>query len=190
MFVAGLFATAAFAAVTAAGVHPGRRTWWLTVALVAGGVAVVKAGSTVHSSALAATSDAIGAGPALALSVALAAAVVGVLWFLSRHERRDRRRVIGALSFYAVAVVGLSAVSSAVAGSVGSASPWAAAATFVEESGEGLAGVAYLMAVLIGAAPRLVLPAAWGLRRAADAQTLELPEQLPAHPRAGGATRL
>ena len=32
---------------------------------------------------------------ALAVSVGLAVAVVGVLWFLSRTERRDRRRVLG-----------------------------------------------------------------------------------------------
>ena len=52
-------------------------------------------------------------------------------------------------------------------------------ATFLEESGEALAGVAFLMAVLVGVAPRLVLPAAWALRRTADAQTLDVPEALP-----------
>jgi hypothetical protein len=66
-----------------------------------------------------------------------------------------------------VASVGLSALSS-VAGS------WYATATFVEESGEALAGVAVLMAVLVGVAPRLVLPAAW-LRREDDALSLEAP---------------
>jgi hypothetical protein len=179
LFVAGVFATAAFAAVAGAGVHRGRRTWWLAVGLVAGGIAVVKAGSTMHADALSMTSAAIGSIGALLLSALLAAAVVGLLWFLSRSERRDRRRVLGALSFYAVAVVGLSAVSGTVAGSFGGGSAWAAAATFIEESGEALAGVAYLMAVLIGVAPRLVLPGAWALRREADASTLELPGQLP-----------
>jgi carbohydrate-binding DOMON domain-containing protein len=53
------------------------------------------------------------------------------------------------------------------------------AATYLEESGEALAGVAFLIAVLAGVAPRVVLPATWGLRRSADAHTLELPEQLP-----------
>ena len=46
----------------------------------------------------------------------------------------------------------------------------AAAATFVEESGEALAGVGYLVAVLVGVAPQLVLPAGWPLRRRADAE--------------------
>jgi hypothetical protein len=49
-------------------------------------------------------------------------------------------------------------------------------ATFLEESGEALAGVAFLVAVLVGVAPRLVLPAAWPLRREADAHTLEASE--------------
>ena len=49
----------------------------------------------------------------------------------------------------------------------------------VEESSEALAGVAFLIAVLVGVAPRVVLPASWRLRRAVDAQTLELPERLP-----------
>ena len=59
------------------------------------------------------------------------------------------------------------------------ASNWATAATFIEESGEALAAVAFLMAVLAGVAPRLVLPASWALRREVDAQTLDLPEQVP-----------
>jgi hypothetical protein len=45
-------------------------------------------------------------------------------------------------------------------------------ATFVEEAGEALAGVAFLMAVLVGVAPRLVLPASWALRRTADAEAV------------------
>ena len=49
MFVALLFAAAALAAVAGAGTLPGRRTWWLAVALVGGGVAAVKAGGTVHA---------------------------------------------------------------------------------------------------------------------------------------------
>jgi hypothetical protein len=83
------------------------------------------------------------------------------------------------LAAYAGASVGLSAVSAAVVGALGAASSAAAAATFLEESGEALSGVAFLIAVLAGVAPRLVLPAAWALRRSADAHTLELPEQLP-----------
>jgi hypothetical protein len=179
MFVAALFAAAALAAVAGAGRIPGRRTWWVAVGLVAGTIAAVKAGSTVHAEALGALTDAVGSIGALLISIAAAAAVLGVLCFLSRTERRDRRRILGVLALYAGASVGLSGVSSVVAGAYGSASNWAAAATFVEESGEALAGVAFLVAVLVGVAPRLVLPASWALRRSADAYTLELPEQLP-----------
>jgi hypothetical protein len=160
-------------------VFPGRRTWWVTVAVVAGGVAAVKAGGTVHTEALGAVRDAIGEQGALLLSIVAAVAVVALLGFLSRTERRDRRRVLGALAFYGVASVGLSALSGVVAGAAGGASSWAAGATFLEESGEALAGVAFLLAVLAGVAPRLVLPGAWALRREADAHTLELPAQLP-----------
>jgi hypothetical protein len=173
LFVAALFAAAALAAVTGAGVLPGRRTWWLAVGLVGGGIAAVKAGSTVHASALNSLADAVGGAVALALSAALAGAVVAALWFLSRAERRDRRRVLGVLGLYAVASVGLSAVSQ-VAGGLGA--QWGTTATYLEESGEALAAVAFLMAVLVGVAPRLVLPADWALRRELDAQTLDLPE--------------
>jgi hypothetical protein len=149
------------------------------VGLVGGVIAAVKAGSTVHSEALNSLSRAIGGSAALAVSVGVAVLVVGALWFLSRTERRDRRRVLSVLALYGVAAVGLSAVSSLAADAYGSASRWAAAATFVEESGEALAGVAFLMAVLAGVAPRVVLPASWALRREVDAQTLDLPEQVP-----------
>jgi hypothetical protein len=179
MFVAALFAAAALAAVAGAGRMPGRRTWWVAVGLVAGTIAAVKAGSSVHADALGALTEAVGATGALLLSVAAAASVLGALWVLSRNEQRDRRRVLGVLALYAGASVGLSAVSSVAARTYGSASNWAAAATFLEESGEALAGVAFLVAVLVGVAPRLVLPPAWVLRRTADAHTLELPEQLP-----------
>ncbi|WP_324275625.1 hypothetical protein [Blastococcus brunescens] len=67
------------------------------------------------------------------------------------------------------------------------ASKVAAAATFVEESGEALAAVSFLIAVLVGVAPRVVLPAAWALRRSADAHTLELPEVQPARVAEGPA---
>jgi hypothetical protein len=110
------------------------------------------------------------------VSAAVAAVVVGALWFLSRTERRDRRRVLSVLALYAVASVGLSAVSQ-MAGAYGA--QWVTTATFVEESGEALAAVAFLMAVLAGVAPRLVLPAGWALRREVDAQTLDVPSQMP-----------
>jgi hypothetical protein len=187
LFVAALFAAAAITAVAGAGSIPGRRTWWLAVGLVAGGIAAVKAGSTVHSDVLTVLVDGVGSTGALVVSAGAALAVLAGLAFLSRTERRDRRRMLGVLALYAAASVGLSAVSSAVANALGPASNWAAAATFVEESGEALAGVSFLIAVLVGVAPRLVLPADWALRRSADAHTLELPEQLPGRSAEGHA---
>jgi hypothetical protein len=168
MFVALLFAAGALAAVAAAAVVPGRRTWWVAVAVVGAGIAAVKAGGTVHARAMHALADAVGKPAAILLSFIAAVAVVGALWFLSRTERRDRRRVLGALAGYAVASVGLSAISASVSAS------WYVTATFVEESGEALAGVAFFIAVLVGVAPRLALPAGWPLRRTTDAQTLDV----------------
>lgn len=173
MFVALLFAAGALAAVAAAGSIPGRRTWWLAVALVGSGIAAVKAGGTVHADAMRALAEGLGGRAAVVVSVLAATAVVGALWFLSRTERRDRRRVLGTLAGYAAASVGLSAVSASVPSSL------YVTATFIEESGEALAGVAFLIAVLVGVAPRLVLPVTWPLRRTADAQTLEVPVALP-----------
>ena len=173
MFVALLFAAGAVAALAAAGGFPGRRTWWLAVALVGGAISAVKAGGTVHAHAMSALADAVGGRAAVLVSALAAVVVVAALWFLSRTERRDRRRILGTLAGYAVASVGLSAVSATVPAG------WAATATFVEESGEALAGVAFLVAVLVGVAPRLVLPAAWPLRRRADAQTVEVMDATP-----------
>jgi hypothetical protein len=188
MYVAALFAAAALAAIAGTSVFPGRRAWWTAVSLVAGLVAAVKAGSTVHADALNALTDAVGPVAALLVSVLLALAVVATLWFLSRRERRDRARVLGALSLYAVGAVGLSAVSGIVSALTG-ASSWTAGATFVEESVEALGGVAFLVAVLAGVAPRLVLPADWRLRRTVDAQTLDLPEGFPGRTTSRDATR-
>ncbi len=178
-FVSALFAVAAVAAVAGGVRAPGRRTWWLAVGLVCAGIAVVKAGGTVHVDAAAALSAAIGQTGAVVVSVVLAAAVFAVLGFVSRDERRDRRRVLrlpgrlcGGLGRPLRRFVGLSAVSSTVGGQ------WAATATYLEESGEALAGVAVLVAVLVGVAPRLVLPAWWLLRRDEDAAALEATERL------------
>ncbi|SNT01335.1 hypothetical protein SAMN06893096_11313 [Geodermatophilus pulveris] len=166
-FVAALFAAAAVAAVAGAARTPGRRTWWLAVGLVCAAVAVVKAGGTLHVDAVIALSAAAGPAGAVVLSAALAAAVIGVLALVSRDERRDRRRVLTCLAGYAAASVGLSAVSTVVS------APWAVTATYLEESGEALAGVAVLVAVLVGVAPRLVLPASWVLRRDEDARAAQ-----------------
>ncbi len=179
MYVAALFAAAAVVALAAAGRMSDRRTWWAAVGLVAAGVAAVKAGSTVHAVAYSELNAATGQAGALALSGVAALVVVGALWFLSRTERRDRARVLGALGLYAVASVGLSGVSSVVGSAYGGASRWTAGVTFVEEAGEALGGVVFLVAVLAGVAPRLVLPAGWALRRTADAHTLDAVEQLP-----------
>jgi hypothetical protein len=172
LFVVALFTAAAFAAVLAAVRVPARRTWWLAVAVVSGGIACVKAGGTVRDDAMRVVQGALGERTGVLLSVLAAGFVVAGLWTFTRSERRDRRRVLGALACYAVASVGLSAVSAAVPGGL------AITATYLEESAEALAGVAFLMAVLLGAAPQLVLPASWRLRRSADAQTLALPDGL------------
>ena len=168
MYITAVFAAAAVAALSAAGRLPTRRAWWTAVGVIAAAICFVKAGGTIHADALHWLSDTIGGAGALALSVLVAAAVLGVLWFLARSERRDRARVLGSLALYTTAAVGLSAISGSVSGA-----HVAAAATFVEESGEALGAVVFLVAVLVGVAPRLVLPADWALRRSADAHTLD-----------------
>jgi hypothetical protein len=168
MYVTVLFAAAAVAAVSGAGRIPGRRPWWAAVGVVAAAICFVKAGGTLHSVAMHWLNQRIGTTGALLVSAVVAAAVVGLLWYLARKERRDWLRVLGSLALYAVAAVGLSAISASASGA-----RFAAAATFVEESGEALGAVVFLMAVLVGVAPRLVLPADWALRRTADAETLD-----------------
>lgn len=170
MFVSFLFAAGAVAAFAGAGRIAGRRTWWTTVGLVAAAIASVKAGGNVHAHALHVLSQSIGSAGALLVSIAVAAIGLAVLGFLSRAERRDRRRILTVLALYAFAAVGLSAVSQAASGAF-----WTAAATYVEESGEAITAAAFLVGVLIGVAPRLVLPVDWALRRSADAHTLDLP---------------
>jgi hypothetical protein len=163
------------AAVIGGARSSGRRAWWLSVAGVAGVVAEVKGGGTVHARALAAFGVADHPVLAAAGSTTVIAAVLGVLFYVSRKERRDRRRVLGAFGLYGLAAIGLSAIS-AMAGS------WSTGATFVEESGEVVGAVAVLVAVLVGVAPRLVLPADWSLRRTADAETIDAPGALPTWP--------
>ena len=143
------------------------------------GVAEVKGGGTVHVRVLEALGVTDHPAVALAGSAAIVAAVVASLFYVARAERRDRRRVLLAVAFSGLAASALSAVSTAVAQGVGSTSPWSAASTFVEESAEAVGAVAVLIAVLIGVAPRLVLPADWALRRTADAKTVDAPGVLP-----------
>jgi uncharacterized membrane protein YidH (DUF202 family) len=168
-YVAALFAVAAVAAVAGAVRVPGRRTWWLAVGLVCAGIAVVKIGGTLHVGAMTTLSETVGEAGAVVASIALVSTVLAVLAFLSRDERRDRRRVLTCLAAYGGASVGLSTVSALATGQ------WAVTATYLEESGEALAGVAVLVAVLVGVAPRLVLPASWVLRREGDAAPLAVP---------------
>jgi hypothetical protein len=171
MYITVLFAVAAVAALSGASRAAGRRAWWTAVGVVAGGVCFVKAGGTVHEIALHWLDRSIGTVGAFLVSAGVAVVVVALLWYLARTERRDRLRVLGSLALYAVAAVGLSAVSAAVSGP-----SITAAATFVEESGEALGAVVFLVAVLVGVAPRLVLPADWALRRTADAHTIDVAE--------------
>ena len=182
MFVATLFAAAAVAAFLGSRRIPGRRTWWTAVAVLAAGIASVKAGGEVHVRFM----HAVAAGDpvrGLLISAPIALAAVAWLWWLSRHERRDRRRILTCLAAYATASVGLSFVSSVVDQRWGTSA--GATATFIEESGEALTGVAFLFAVLLGVAPRLVLAGTWPLRRSADAHTLDLPAVLPVRAEAG-----
>jgi len=179
MYITGLFAVAALVAFLGGARSSGRRGWWVAVGFVAAVVAEVKGGGTVHVGALAAFGLAEHPVRAALVSAALTGAVLGGLWWLSRDERRDRRRVLSAFALYALASVALSAVSSVAGRSFGGASTWAATATFAEESGEVVGAVAVLIAVLVGVAPRLVLPADWALRRTADADTVDAPGSLP-----------
>lgn len=184
MYVTLLFALAALVAFAGAlrGPVP-RRGWWLSVGLLAAVIAEIKGGGTVHSDAVQALG--LGAHPLLTMLVSgvLLALVVGGLWWISRNERRDRRRVLTAVALYGFAAGGLSSVSSLVAGYAGD-SVWTAFAVFCEEGGEALGAVAVLMAVLVGVAPRLVLPLDWALRRSADAETVAAtgPVGPPPHP--------
>jgi hypothetical protein len=188
LYITALFVATAGAALLGGARIEKRRSWWVAVGLVAVLVAEVKGGGTVHVRVLAAVGVADHPVVAAIGSALVAAVVLAGLFWISRADRRDRRRVLSAWALYAVAAVGLSAVSSLVGQSFGS-SPWTALATFVEESGEVLGAVAVLVSVLVGVAPRLVLPADWALRRTADAQTLDAPVSAAAswsHSRLGG----
>jgi len=178
MYITALFAAAALAAFLGSSRAPGRRSWWIAVGLIATVLAEVKGGGTVHVDVL--TTLGVGDRPVLAAagSTLVVAAVLGSLWWASRTERRDRRRVLLAFSLYAAAAVVLSGIASLAATSLDGA-VWASLATFVEETGEVLGAVAVLTAVLIGVAPRLVLPPDWALRRSADALTIDAPGALP-----------
>ncbi|MFQ1003260.1 hypothetical protein [Modestobacter sp. SSW1-42] len=178
MFVTAHFTAAAVAALLGSRRTPGRRTWWTAGAVLAAGIASVEAGGEVHVRfvrAVAAGDPVCG----LLIPAPIALAAVAWLWWLSHDERRDRRRVLSCVGACAVASVGLSFVSSVVPGA------WTATATFVEENGEALTGVDFLVAVLLGVAPRLVLDGSRPLVRTSDAHDLAVPAVLPARAEAG-----
>lgn len=165
MLVAGVFAAAAAVAWLGAARHAGRRTWWTAIAGVLTLTATVKAGSTVHVEVVRAVGGDVH--PVRGFLVLGVPAALGLCWlfWLSRDERRDRRRVLTWLGLYGLAAIGLSTVSLVVENRLGWAHPLAAVTTWVEESGEATASVGVLFAVLLGVAPRAVLPAGWGRRR-------------------------
>jgi hypothetical protein len=168
-FVSALFAVAAVAAVAGGVRAPGRRTWWLAVGLVCAGIAVVKAGGTVHVDAAAALSAAIGQTGAVVVSVVLAAAVLAVL-----RLRQPRRA--------AVTDAGCSAAWPPMRGPRSASPPFRRPS---EASGRrppptwrspgGPGGRRRPRRCR----PRLVLPAWWLLRREEDAATLKPTERLP-----------
>lgn len=168
LLIAAVFVAVAVAALSGAARLRGRRTWWTAIAGVAALVALVKAGSVVHKVVLEAIDGYAHPVRTLLLSGSVAAAGIAWLWWLSRDDRRDRRRVLTWFALYAGASVGLSTVSGVVESALGHGHPLTAAAALVEESTEGIAAVGLLLAVLLGVAPKLVLPAGWSFRRQDD----------------------
>lgn len=176
LFVAVLFTAAAVVALLGARVIPGRRGWWTAVGVIAGAIAASEMGGPGKGLGPYGPGRLAGTAPGHLLGALAGATVLVVLWSLSRHERRDRRRVLAAVAPYAAAAVAVPVVSSAagVSGSTVSATT-----TYLREAGAALSGVALLVAVLAGVAPRWVLPRGWSLRRAADVHTLDLAAQVP-----------
>jgi hypothetical protein len=139
-----LFLVSAVLAWRASRLCSGRRAmWWVTIALIGAGLALLKLLS-VHSVAKADS-------PILTLlgSVLLTGIVLGGLWGLGRRwDVPATRPVVLALALYASAAVGLDAgtwLFAAVQSEVGALSE--AAATFVEELGEALTALVLLVTV-------------------------------------------
>lgn len=187
LVVAGVFLAAGLAAAAGAQRLTGRRTWWTAIAVTAVGVALVKAGSTLHARAV----QAVGGyeHPVRSLVVFGGAAVVVIAWlyWLSRSERRDRRRVLMWLGLYACAAVGLSTLSAMAQAALGYANLVTASTVLVEEAGEALAAVGLLFAVLVGVAPRLVLPSDWAFNRPTDDGSPTGVHRAPARRARGGS---
>lgn len=168
MLIATVFLLAAVAAATGAARLPRRRSWWTAVALLCGTAALVKAGSTVHKAVLEAVDGYAHPGRTLLGSAVVGAVVLTGLFWLSRDERRDRRRVLRWLAAYGAAAGGLTIPSALAEGAWGHGSALTATFVLVEESAEALTALGVLVAVLVGVAPRLVFPADRALRRADD----------------------
>ncbi|MGY1733180.1 hypothetical protein ACI798_16840 [Geodermatophilus sp. SYSU D01045] len=146
LFTTGVFVTVAALAGRACRPVAGRaRLWWAAVAAAGLTLAVLKLDST-HSVAEAGTSPLT----ALLLGLAVAAPSLGLLAVAGRAWRVAATvPVVAALAGYAVAALGLDAVTHLVEALAGGAG---AAATFVEELGEALAAVAVLAVVRSGTA--------------------------------------
>ncbi|GHE11837.1 hypothetical protein [Klenkia taihuensis] len=168
LLIAAVFVLAAVAAAAGAVRLPRRRSWWTAVALLCTLAALVKAGSTVHKAVLEAVDGYAHPVRTLVGSAVVGGVVLAGLFWLSREERRDRRRVLRWLAAYGFAAGGLT-IPSAMAEAVwGHGSALTATFVLVEESAEALAALGVLVAVLVGCAPRLVFPAGRDLRRADD----------------------
>lgn len=168
MLVATVFLLAAVAAGAGAVRLHRRRTWWTAIAVLCGTAALVKAGSTVHKALIEAIDGYTHPVRTLLISGLVAAVVLGGLYWLSRTERRDRRRVLKWFGAYGAAAGGLTIVSAVAESAWGHGSVSAASFVLVEESAEALSALGLLVAVLVGVAPALVFAAGHPLRRAAD----------------------
>lgn len=166
--VAAVFLAASSAAAFGAQRLSGRRTWWTAIAVITVAIALVKANNTLHRRAVEAVDGYANPLRSLLVLGGLAVAVIVWLYWLSRSERRDRRRVLLWLGLYAFAAVGVSTLSAVAQTTFGYPSVLTATAVLIEESSEALSAVGVLFAVLVGVAPRLVLPRDWALSRPSD----------------------
>jgi len=171
MLVATVFVMAAVAAATGAARLPRRRTWWTAIAVLCAAAALVKAGSTVHKAVIESIGGYAHPARALAVSAVVGVVVLGGLFWLSREERRDRRRVLKWFGAYGVAAGGLTVPSALAEAAWGHGSALTATFVLVEESSEAVAALGVLVAVLVGVAPRFVFPADHPFRRTADEGT-------------------
>ncbi|MGY1727133.1 hypothetical protein ACI79J_09165 [Geodermatophilus sp. SYSU D01062] len=127
--------------------HRPGRLWWAAVAAGGLALAVLKLESA-HSVA----EDGTSPSTTLLLGLAVAVPSLGLLAVAGRSwDVAAAAPVVAALAGYALAALGLDALTSLVEALAGRAG--AAPATFVEELGEALAAVAVLAVVRSGTAP-------------------------------------